>query len=315
MAARVGTRLAGYAMFLDVSHFERAAGAILPLRALHIGGLYGELLVNMLNCRFLTLGLDGYTYLMGTDKRISLSDNDVHVPDIFAQLGSGLSCVAPVAKEILHVLYASFFVSRFKMTKADALQAVLDGGNSEIHILNYGDDNVIHGYNKDIIIECYDWLARYLPMAVEDPPSFLGYTYPPFQLRSSSYILNEWEAEKPPRSRFRPYPFFGMVERDKVYRDQTVTNEVRTLQFKKYQLLERYGYTEELVNQAAQREAMQLSSLDALASHVNVLLGKEYLLTDEDKIKSLRYVGLGEVRVAEIMRQLLKGSNLYKQTY
>lgn len=315
MTALVGKRLPGKALFLDVSHFERSAGAILPLRAKYIGGLYGQMLVRMLNLRFLSLGLDGYTYFIKTDGDVTLKHNEIHVPDIFVQLGSGLSVVAPVAKELLHILYSSFFVEEFGYTKDEAISIVYEGGNNELRMMNYGDDNVIFGNDVSLIHRCYDWIAKFLPVSIEVPPAFLGYTYPPFQLRTSSYVLNEWEPERPPFSRFRPYPFYGMVERDKVYREQTITKTVRELEVLKYKLLSDFGYTRELINMEAYRESERIKSEDTLASNTNVLLGKEYLLTAEDKLKSLRYVGLGEMRVAEIMRALLAGSSLEKHSY
>lgn len=269
----------------------------------------------MLNCRFLTLGLDGLTYFIKTDQDITWNGDNISVPDVFTQLGSGLSCVAPVAKEILLIIYASYFAEKFKISKQEAISTVMNGGNNQLRMLNYGDDNVIYGDDKSLVMDCYNWIAQYLPLSVESPPAFLGYTYPPFQLRTPSYVLNEWEAERPPGSRFRPYPFYGMVERDKVYLEQTVTNEIRNLQIFKYKQLDKFGYTRTLINQQAFRESQEIATADDLASHVNVLLGKEYLLTNEEKLKSVRYVGLGEMRVSEIMRTLLAGSSLEKHTY
>jgi hypothetical protein len=315
MAAMVGKKLPGYALFMDVSHFERAAGAILPLRARHIGGLYGEIMVHMLNQNIMNLGLDGITYFIRAKGDVILRQNDVHVPEVFIQLGSGLSCVAPVAKELLCVLYAAYFRERHHLQHEEALELTLDGGDSYVNIMNYGDDNTIYGPDKKELHKCYHFLARYLPIAIEDPPAFLGYTYPPFQLRSSSYVLNLWEPERAPGSRFRPYPFYGMLERDKVYLEQTVTNEVRDLMMEQYHLLEDYGYTRKLIQQQAAREFRELESGDDLALNKNVLLGKEYLITEEEKLGSIRYVGLSEGRTAELMRILLKGSSLEKNMY
>ena len=211
--------------------------------------------------------------------------------------------------------YTAFVMQEYKVSKREAAEMVIDQRIPDLKIMNYGDDNVIYSENPKVLSRCVEHMNKFMPIEEEIPPSFLGYTYPPFQLKASSYILNEWESERAPLTRFRPYPFFGMVERDKVYMEQTVTNEVRDIMLYKQDLIDKFGYSRDLIVRAAKREEADLALKNTLEKNKNALLGKNYLITDEEKLASNQFMGLGESRVSQIMTTLLKGSSLEKSFY
>jgi len=293
MTARIGKPLPGVAKFLDVKHFERAIGSVIQRRHAFIGGLYSRIMERMLEVPYLVPGDDGNVFTA----RVR------HEAGFVEQLGSGISAVAPIAKEVLMLVYAKYFMDRRSMTFEKAFETALNGGTSGLYIMNYGDDNVIYGDAVEVEA-CFSHMQKYLTVEEEVPAKFLGHHYTPefgFYMSVNSYVLNLHLAERAPGTRFRPYPFLGYQLRRELFQtmgEPRIRNDVYPAEDR---LLSEHGYTIKRLAEAAEKEQEQLSAVE-LAMHPLTLLGKEYLLTEEQKLADPNY----DVLTKEATRGFLK---------
>lgn len=274
MTRRVGHPLRGYALFIDAVHFERNIGVVVERRAELLGGLYERITRRLLKV----------PYLVPTDAGGVVSLRVRREAGWIEQLGSGISSVAPIAKEMFALLYTYYYMKVRGKSFAQALQLVLQGGDAQLSILNYGDDNVLYG-DRSAAQECFSFLAQYLKVEQEEPKKFLGYYYTQedgFFLSRASYLLNFYLAERAPKSRFRPYPFLGRKLRREVFRREGEPFLREKAFAEEDKLLARYGYTESLMLEAAERERAR-AALSPTEINEKYILGKEYLLTSEEK--------------------------------
>jgi hypothetical protein len=314
MPAKVGSYEPYHMLFIDVKHFERAAGVVLPLRAHIIGGQYGEMMREMLNLKVLSLGLDGYTYYTSLKKPVTFSDAGVQQGPVFMQLGSGLSCVSNMAKELLHVLYAAYYVKKLGYDVKRAFEIVFEGGAPHFMIMNFGDDNAIGATETEDLRDLYAFLGEYLPIEPEIPARFLGYGYAPWGLPLKSYVINLCFPERGPLTFFRRWPWFGDRERDADYRDLAQDTSIRRAIDEKYALLKQFGYEYAWIRDEAAREEREIDEY-SIQRNRNFILGKEYLLTDEEKERDENYLSLGVDRVSQLLRVQLGGSALEQKRY
>lgn len=276
MTKMVRKRPKGFVIAVDVKHFERAVGAMVLERARAIGGLY-ERMQQL---------IQSSPYLAPSDDRkkafLVIPNRDAGYVE---QLGSGDSSVAPIAKEVLTVLYAEFFFRKRKCTRKEALAYAVSGGTDDVHFLNYGDDNVLYG-DESKVKELFAFLSSYLSVEEEIPPKFLGYVLFPegFMLSISSYILNFYLNERAPYSFFRPYPHLGIVLRRNVYQVQgepRISEEVIPWEGREWP---KYGLNDEMLMRKASDESRYAARLGYIEDP-RVVLEKYYQLTEDEKAR------------------------------
>jgi hypothetical protein len=264
-------RLPGTVVAVDVKHFERCVGALVGIRASFIGDKYNELQSLILSQPYLCVGTDWTTAYFVSPREGFLT-----------QLASGDSSVATVAKEALICIYASFFEQEYGLTIEGAIDMALAGGSpARLAFKNYGDDNLLYG-NAQMIDKCFAFMKRYLTVEIELPTALIGWQYSQtkgFFLRDQSYIVNFWKPERPPGPPFRPYFFLGFYLRNRTFKSYG-SGRVEELEQSMWEVMEDYGLVQEFVGNLAAKEA-QIVGASGLP--LNYILGKQYLLTDEER--------------------------------
>jgi hypothetical protein len=134
--------------------------------------------------------------------------------DMVFQLGSGDSCVAPIAKEVLLCIYCEAAERLFNIKDKDTISTCLSSRIGPVTLCNYGDDNIWFGQEKPLN-ELMSFVTEYLPIEEEIPTKFLGYKFIPeegFRLSKRSYFKNWYLNERSPGSNFRRYPDLGWMQ-------------------------------------------------------------------------------------------------------
>jgi hypothetical protein len=279
MTSRVRETLPGKVVALDIKHFDRSVGATVPIRARVIGGRYQEMEELVMSMPYLSIA-DNWK------KCFFLHPN--REAGFIEQLGSGDSAVAPIAKEIMMIIFASWVARRKQVERTRAFELAASGGEpGGARWLNYGDDNVVYGHEREVD-DLIAYISEYLPVEMEDPPKFLGYVYftdeerRGFMLSLTSYLLNQQLPERSPYSTFRPFPMFGTTERRDVYRVQgePIIGE-KVIPWEE-DFWKRFGYPPELVADIAEEERKSAYAASLMAT-TEQILGKDYLLSDLDK--------------------------------
>lgn len=290
-------RGAPFILALDVKHMERFTAAAVAERARIIGGLYEEL-----QMAFLAL-----PYLCPSDdwKRFFLL-----YPDLAAgwmvQFASGDSAVAPSQKELFFCLFLEFALTYLKMDEDSAITWVLEGGDARVRILNYGDDNFFAG-EETTVRALYSFLQGWLEVQEEQPPAFLGFNFVDgkFQLRLRSYLVKTYMPERRPGSAFRPYPFFGWREKRRTYGlfgDAALQGSVFPTEDR---LLDEVGLPWSRILQLAQEEEKRIYETAKGMALPDWVLGKDYLLTAEQKLATGLYEGWSSVETQPMLKRLL----------
>jgi hypothetical protein len=190
--------------------------------------------------------------------------------------------VATVAKEALICIYASFFEQEYNLTIEGAVDMALAGGSpARLAFKNYGDDNLLYGDQK-MIDKCFEFMKRFLTVEIEIPTALIGWQYSKatgFFLRDQSYIVNFWKPERAPGPPFRPYFFLGFYLRNRTFKDYG-SGGIERLEEKMWEVMEEYGIVPEFVGNLAAKEAQIVGSSGL---PLNYVLGKQYLLTDEER--------------------------------
>jgi hypothetical protein len=289
-------KLSGTKLFFDVKHFERHTSGIVRKRATLIGGLYGDI----------SAMFDSLPYLCPSDTRRSRQllwpARDKGFTDQFA---SGNSAVAPAQKEVFWALYAEFATRAFGMDADAALQWVAGGGDNRLRIMNYGDDNATSG-DPGVLRELLPFLGGFLHVEEEDPPKFLGFldTELGWRLGVRSYLEKTYLNERAPGTTFRKYPCFGWVEKRKNYAKYGVP-EITTQVFPTEDaVLYANAIPWHLVQSEATRESVIMRDLGGLAD-LNWILGKDYLMTPEEKLATGEFEGMFPDETGPIIRELL----------
>lgn len=297
MASMIGKTLPGYVRFIDVKHWERGVGAIVRHRHRHIGGLFERIVSRLLEVPYLVPGDDGMVYSMRVN----------HDKGYIEQLGSGISAVAPIGKEIFILLYAVFFMRLLNVSFDNALTTAMAGGTDKLHFMNYGDDNVLYG-DPDLVERCLEFLRRVLTIEIEEPPRFLGHYYDEkrgFHLGASSYVLNMYLAERGPRTRFRPYPFLGFQLRRELFSrmgHESIRNEIIP---KEDEYIAQFGFTLSRMVEMARKEKESIMT-EGLEVNPLSILEKEYMLTDEQKMLDPNFDVLSREVTRSMIATLLK---------
>jgi len=274
----------GYALAMDVKHFERATARIVYERARLIGGDYWEIAQATRELPFLVTADD-----MSCLYRIWPN----YAAGWEVQYASGDSAVSPAQKDILAAIFCEFRVHEVSCSPEAALAWVLQGGDDTLMIMNYGDDNVFGGDQRRVEA-LYEFCGKYLHVEREPTIKFLGFTLTPdgWRLTPSSYLLKTYLNERNAVDKrteslgtaFRRLPSFGWVEKRKGY-SKFGTRELRTAVFPtEDEVLKQIGYPWSAVMEEAVREAASLGSEPNPFQSMPWLHGKDYLLSPEEQL-------------------------------
>jgi hypothetical protein len=288
--------LSGYHFFFDVKHFERHTAAIVSSRRQLIGGRYSEIGAMFEAIPFLC---------PSAHSRIPLLLWPNRAEGWIEQFASGNSAVAPAQKEVFWALYAEFAERNLGIGHDQALAWVAAAGDSRLHIMNYGDDNVTSG-DQGVLRELESFLSDYLAIEEEDPPKFLGFLYTSngWRLGVKSYLEKTYLNERRPGSNFRRYPCFGWVEKRAVYAQWGVPEIAAHVFPTEDRVLANYGLQWGAVLEQAAEERRRTLDLTGLTSE-QWLLGKDWLMTAEEKLATGEFDGLLEDETATIIPQLI----------
>lgn len=284
----------GYHMALDVKNFDRHIPLAARVRAQVIGGVYHQI-------------VDAFSRLAFACPTSDWKSVDFLYPNRAQgwsdQYGSGDSGVAPIAKEIFMILFATYIMKVKGYSFAQSAAEVLRGGIDGFTIRNYGDDNSFSG-DETLVKGFFDYAANYLTVEEENPPKFLGFVWYPglgWKLPVESYLTKTWLPERGVFTPFREVPNLGWVEKRinyVKYGHPDVASKVFPFEDR---VISAFGNPWSKVLMAASKERMSLDHSKLITSPEYVH-GKEYLLTDEEKIRS----GLATALPKEECRRLIK---------
>jgi hypothetical protein len=280
-----GSRIpTGYALAMDVKHFERATARIVYERARLIGGAYWEIAQATRELPFL---------VTSDDMRSLFRIWPNYAAGWEVQYASGDSAVSPAQKDILAAIFCEFRVQEANCSPEAALDWVLHGGDDTLMIMNYGDDNVFGGDQRRVEA-LYSFCGRYLHVEREPTVKFLGFTLcaEGWKLTPTSYLLKTYLNERNAVDKrteklgtaFRRLPSFGWVEKRKGY-SLFGTRELRTAVFPaEDEALKHINYPWSAVMQEAVKEAATLGNEPNPFQSMPFLHGKDYLLSPEQQL-------------------------------
>jgi hypothetical protein len=292
--------ITGHHVCTDVSHYERFVAGCVDIRAKLFGGNYEVIHNTMRNSPFLVPSDDWEAFYFISPNREEGWQ---------AQFGSGDSAVAPVAKEMEGIKTAEFFVQNFGMTRSQAIMHTLRGGDSRLNFRNYGDDMSLSG-EKSLVEEYQAFVNEYIPTKEEHPPKFLGFVYWPdgrWLLGASSYLEKTYLNERAPGSYFRKYPYFGWTERRKIYTqygDPMITTDIYPFENEEFK---KFDFSWEEVLTEASNDMRRLSRV-GIELNRDFVMGKDYRMSADDKMKSGNYFGFAPDKTAGMCRTLLDRS-------
>jgi len=289
-------RLGGDKLFFDVKHFERHTASIVRMRANVIGGLYGAISAAFADMPFLCPSDSWKSYhLLWPARDKGWSD----------QFASGDSAVAPAQKEVFLCLYSEFAVRELGLSEDLAIGWVLGGGDHRLTILNYGDDNACSG-DPAVLKKLLPFLQQYLHAEEETPAKFLGFLYTTggWKLGVRSYLEKTYLNERIPGSNFRKYPCHGWKLKRENYAKYGVS-ELATQVFPMEDMaLRKAGLPWSMIlSEAAKEEALARDI--AGQSNINWLMGKDYLMTAEEKIATGVFQGMMPDETGPYIKSLL----------
>jgi hypothetical protein len=286
-----------YHLCFDVKSFERYTADAVRARAEYLGGFYGEIGAMFSKIPF-AVRSGKNAFFIWPDRAAGWAD----------QYSSGDSAVAPVQKEILTAIYASFVCEEFHLNREAAIEFVWAGGNERFRIRNYGDDNSVSG-DKGVIDRFLAYAQLFMKAEPEEPPKFLGFVWnretEKWELPVSSYLLKTWLNERRPYSRFRQYPNLGWFQKREVYRKYGAPI-IHTQVFKREdELLKKNNMPWDKVLERASAEDEASKALRRATPSVDQILDREYAMTAQQKLDSGEFFGLTEKQTAPILRHLL----------
>jgi hypothetical protein len=265
-----------------------------------LGGLYGEITSMFTQTPFAVPSDDyGSIFFARPNRSAGYSD----------QFASGDSAVAPVQKEILTALYAEYFRTTRKLSHAEAISLVFNGGDERLTIRNYGDDNSLSG-NEDELNSVIKLLAEYLTVEVETPPKFLGFVWYPklgWRLPVDSYLTKTYLNERRPYSNFRKYPNLGWVEKRKIFTRLGHPDVAKDIFPEEDARLKDLGLPWTQIAWRGENERIQIVS-EPGKLNPSWILGKDYQLTAQEKLATGEFIGLEPKETAPMIKLLLDKS-------
>lgn len=296
MFATEGSRpVRRYVLAFDVSHMERLTAALIEARTNLIGGPYMR--------QHNAMDAGGFCVRSATGKSWWHLKRAVHGKIV--QFGSGHSAVAPSQKEGLLCVFIALHVEHWGMSVQAAVQAVLSANTPWLHIMNYGDDNFLSAHDPAILKTAFDFIGKYLPIQVEDPPRFLGFEWThnrKFVLTVKSYLLKTYLHERSPVGAFRKFPNFGWVEKRRTYLRHGNPTELVGVFDRENEELEKVGLPWKEVELKAEQEQHEASRFGLTP---DALFGKDYLMTAEQLLATGGYDGIGPDVTGPFLRRVL----------
>lgn len=295
-SSRSGMDLQGNVMAVDVKHFERHTAVLVRQRCEMIGGIYAEVFRHFASLPFLCPSDDWKAFfLLWPDRERGFSE----------QFASGFSPVAPVQKEVFFALYSQFAVEHFHMSRQEAANWFLAGGDARLQIKNYGDDQAWGG-DPAVQRDCFAFLSHYLTVEEESPAKFLGFLAQPdgWRLGVDSYLLRTYLNERLPGSAFRQFPCYGWQLKRMTYAEIGVP-EIRGEVFPfEDQVLADLGMPWTTVLEYAAKEQEEAGGLAGITDPLWVL-GKDYLMTAEQKLATGAFEGYTPEQTGEMIEYVL----------
>lgn len=292
-----------YTLAVDVRHMERTTAAVIGVRTALIGGLY-ETIHN-------AMGRAGY--LVPSNDRKTMIHIAQSAPGWLVQFGSGHSAVSPSQKEILFILLVEAHHQLWGHSYDAACELVKSGNSPQVHMMNFGDDNMFSSDSKEHLDQLFEFLSRYMPVEEELPKKFLGFLWNEqgvergFRLSHTSYLLRTYLHERPPLGHFRPFPYLGWTLKRQTYMDYGDPQIMYNVYRAEDALLKRVGVPWSFVEQAAAIERRNVDLSIATDAEREALLGREYNLSVEEKLESGRYDGFSPDVTGPLLARLTQG--------
>lgn len=300
-------RVRPFVLAMDIKHMERfTAGANLT-RYQMIRGSYSEAHQFMESQPYVT-PTDSWSFMPKGRKRfVALSEV---AEGCLVQYGSGHSAVANSQKELLTCALVDAHMALWGYSEPAAFEVVLAGESREVSMLNFGDDNFFSAYSQELLDQLFAYLNQYFDVQKEDPPKFLGFEWDgalnKFVLTRDSYVLKTYLHERAPLGRFRDLAFLGWKLKREIFLAYGRPSEMEEVFEFENQLLASYGLRWRDIEAQARNEA-KVASGDIAFAHPLLLFGKDYLMTDEEKLMSGQFVGWEERTVAQRFAELTRG--------
>lgn len=287
---------------LDVKHFERHTAEAARARGALLGGLYAEITKLFASIPFLVPQDDwnGFAFLF-PNRAAGWSE----------QFASGDSAVTTVQKEIFLALYSEYFARQRGLSRKDALSLTLAGGDTSLTILNYGDDNFLFGDPAEIA-SAVEFLGSYLSVEQEDPPKFLGFQFVEqprrrFELGLSSYLLKTYLPERGVNTVFRSFPAYGWMLKRETYAKigaPIIAAEIFPAENDALDSIGGVPWSDIIGVAIAERQRMNMLT-SSFFRDPRVLLEKEWMLTDAEKVASGMFIGYTPEQTAPMIKRLL----------
>jgi hypothetical protein len=292
----VNSRVRAHVRALDVGHMERTTAAIIPVRTQLIGGRYQEFHEYIARSGIVAPVAGWKGFVLARDV----------IPGHVMQFGSGHSAVAPSQKELLLACMCEYYHTRKHQAPDRAAALALSGESAWLSHLNFGDDNFFSSQEPRELDEITAFLGQLMPVEPDPDNVFLGWSFDldqrRFMLRPSSYLLKTYLHERAPGGVFREKPYLGWRLKREAYLKYGPP-AVAKLFAEEDELLASAGIPWTLIRDRADREAAEVAlGQDDVSVAYMLVFGKDYLLTEDQKISSGAYDGIGP---ADTARELL----------
>lgn len=290
----------------DVKHMERTTGLITPLRTKMIGGRYQQLHEEMAASGFCVPSADWTCAYL-------IADPD---PTKVLQLASGHSSVSVSQKEMVLAMYIHWHVTERGASVAEARAWVLAGESPYLHMMNYGDDNMMSSDSKEHLDSVLEFFARYMPIEVDPKLTFLGMTYEDgrMMLRPESYVLKTYLHERAAGGPFRSKPYLGQVLKRQIY-EKLGPRSIKDLFRLEEDLLARHGLPWADVLSEAAADAAGVNTKMPVDLRNTLVLGKDYLLPEGTKLELDHYDGRGPEETCRMLPFLTSPDGLLKRVH
>jgi hypothetical protein len=282
---------------LDIKHFERFTAACARVRGEITGGINGAIVAQYSRIPHLVPFDDwkGFAF--------------IHPKEGFIpQFSSGSSEVTTCQKEVFIALGAEYLQQTRHVTDDTALSLFLQGGDEDLTILNYGDDNFFFGRIEDLngLKSMYQ---EYLDVEIEDPAKFLGFLFRPIErnwkLGVSSYLLKTHLPERSVGTQFRKFPCYGWMMKRQTYEKYGVPELVTRVFHAENDIMQKTsGVAWSDIIDTAIKEQRSINFSDVW-KHRQLALDKDWMLTEKEKLSSGLFFGFTPDRTASMIKRLL----------
>lgn len=280
----------------DCNHYERYIGAIVEPYAELIGGIYAEQISRMVRQANLVPS-DDWTQ--------AFLIRPIFKPGQYLQLGSGLCVVTTVGKLANLVVTIAYFVEVHHLAVSDAIDATFRGEHNSMRRWMYGDDNRLAGSPSERA-QYLKYIQEFFEITIDKQPKYLGTIWRADQYRfllpSETFVLKGGLRERD--HSFYTYPCLGQLERRETFRqfgEPEIGSHIIPFEDKTY---DEMGFPFFEVVKRATVERIAARRLGQLLTR-EMVTDKEYLMSDEDKMRTGLYFGLSEKQTSENVLQIV----------